>query len=227
MSYAWIFLDADNTILDYDRSEEEALQRTFEAFGVMFSKVFHEWYQQINQSHWRALEEGRIDRSTLRIRRFEELFLRVGLSLDALDFAQHYQEQLTQSAHPMPGAPELLQDLAQKYKLALLTNGSESIQKPRMERSGLHDFFEFMVMSGEQGKPKPHPEFFFRATAMAGGPSPDEVLMVGDNWHADILGAVACGLHTCWYNPVQLPFPSVDRPTYSVQSLRELQDILS
>jgi FMN phosphatase YigB (HAD superfamily) len=36
---------------------------------------------------------------------------------------------------------------------------------------------------------------------VGGVTDPSRALMIGDNAHADIGGAAACGIDTCWYNP--------------------------
>ncbi|MGL5562116.1 MAG: HAD hydrolase-like protein, partial [Tannerellaceae bacterium] len=53
----------------------------------------------------------------------------------------------------------------------------------------------------------------------------EEVLMIGDSWEADIVGAHQSNIHQVWYNPHRL-CPSDFTPTYEISNLKELQNIL-
>jgi FMN phosphatase YigB (HAD superfamily) len=77
-------------------------------------------------------------------------------------------------------------------------------------------------MSEEDGHAKPHSVFFERALRMIGRPRAGDVLMVGDNWEADILGAHRMGMATCWYNPGRASRPDEVAPTLEIHALEEL-----
>ena len=49
--------------------------------------------------------------------------------------------------------------------------------------------------------------------------------MIGDNYDADILGAMRSGLDQVYFNPLQKQIPD-EFPTYEVQTLSEICDIL-
>lgn len=137
----------------------------------------------------------------MRLQRFARFFQAEGLEVDVACFADAYQEALSVQAHVLEGARELPEALKDRFHLALVTNGIASIQTPRLERSGPRAFFQAVVMSEEDGHAKPRPAFFERALRMTGRPRAGNVLMVGDNWEADIVGAHRMGMATCWYNP--------------------------
>jgi phosphoglycolate phosphatase-like HAD superfamily hydrolase len=63
----------------------------------------------------------------------------------------------------------------------------------QLERTGLTPLLDGALSSAEVGAPKPDPEIFARALALAGA-SPEEALHVGDDVEADVGGALAAGL---------------------------------
>jgi FMN phosphatase YigB (HAD superfamily) len=62
-----------------------------------------------------------------------------------------------------------------------------------MDKVGLTEFFEVIVVSGEVGYVKPHPVPFERLLGQL-GEDPAACVYVGDNWLADIQGAKAAGM---------------------------------
>ena len=59
-----------------------------------------------------------------------------------------------------------------------------------------------------------------------GNPVPEKVLMVGDDPHSDIMGAMNAGFDTCWLNIGGHPVPEGITPTYQVSSLKQLENLL-
>jgi HAD superfamily hydrolase (TIGR01549 family) len=86
---------------------------------------------------------------------------------------------------------------ARGLKLALVSNTAspEWLLRPVLERQGLVDRLDAIVLSSEVGKRKPHPAIFERALAeldVAAG----DTLFVGDRLTADVLGASRVGMKT-------------------------------
>ncbi len=50
--------------------------------------------------------------------------------------------------------------------------------------------------------------------------------MIGDNWTADIEGAINFGIDACWFNPARKPRPAALPITREVARLPELLDWL-
>jgi 2-haloacid dehalogenase len=56
--YQWLFFDADGTLFDYDRAEEQALGQACRRIGVHFAPDLLAAYRRINQELWQDLEKG-------------------------------------------------------------------------------------------------------------------------------------------------------------------------
>jgi 5'-nucleotidase len=127
---------------------------------------------------------------------------------------------------PLPGAVSLLDSLKGKAKLGIITNGFTALQQIRLERTGLRDYFDALVISEEVGVPKPDPRIFDYALELAGNPDRARVLMVGDTAESDIRGGMNAGLATCWLNAHGRALPEGIEPTWTVTSLSELEQLL-
>jgi putative hydrolase of the HAD superfamily len=82
-------------------------------------------------------------------------------------------------------------------KLALVSNTASPqwLLQPILERQGIAERVDTIVLSSEVGKRKPHPAIFERALGELGVDS-SEALFVGDRLEADVLGASRVGMKT-------------------------------
>lgn len=226
MDYRWLLFDADGTLFDYDRAELQALRLTFEAAGHPLRPAYAEAYRRINAAIWREFELGQITQDLLRTRRFALLFEKAGLALDVDEFSRAYLRNLALGTDLVDGAEETLRALHDRFGLALITNGLEDVQRPRLERSTIGGCFDAVVISEEVGAAKPDPAIFQVALARMGLPRRDEVLMVGDSLTSDVAGANRAGIDVCWFNPTGLPLPPGLKARYQIRELGELVELL-
>jgi len=220
--YPWLWFDADNTLFDYNRAESTALSNTFQLHGLPFDGNSMGTYREINKKLWHALEKGEIKQDELRVKRFDEFLLAVGQNGSPEAISDTYVDQLSQGAYLINGALEMLQQLRSRSRFALITNGLTSVQKGRLSRSPLKDFFEAIIISEEIGAAKPHVAFFEKAHEQTGQPPKSDILVVGDSLSSDIRGGVNFGVDTCWYNPHGESLPDGLTVTYEIQNLNEL-----
>ena len=226
MPYHWILFDADNTILDFDRSEREALAEALKELAIPFEESHHQAYHRINKACWRAFEQGELSRDELRLRRFELFFQEIGHQAEAGAFGASYLQHLSHGSFLIEGAMDQVRRLAGKYRLALVTNGLKEVQRPRISKSGLEPFFQAIVVSDEIGHSKPNSSFFEYTFDQIGHPPKDKVLIIGDNLNADIRGGADFGIHTCWYNPQHQENDLGISPNYEVARLQNLDAFL-
>ncbi len=96
-----------------------------------------------------------------------------------------------------PDAEPALRGLRDDYRLGLVTNGAPDLQREKLRGSGLGEYFDAVIVSGEVGVGKPDPRVF--ALALEGlDVRPDEAVMVGDNPARDIVGAQRAGVKAVW-----------------------------
>lgn len=107
----------------------------------------------------------------------------------------------------------LLNAIRGNAKIGIITNGFSALQQVRLERTGLRDYFDLLVISEEVGVAKPNKKIFDYALEQAGNPDRSRVLMVSDTAESDILGGINAGLATCWLNAHNREQPEGIAPT--------------
>ncbi|PPK84063.1 2-haloacid dehalogenase/putative hydrolase of the HAD superfamily/5'-nucleotidase [Neolewinella xylanilytica] len=196
--YTWLLFDADNTIWDFDAAEAHALEQTLLERDIAWSVEVLSTYRLINREAWDDYEKGRLPKEQLRDIRFRRLLEHYRHDHPAEQLSLTYRNYLAASHHLLPGALTVLETVKQNYRLGLITNGLSEVQRPRLANTGIAPYFEFIAISDELGVAKPHAAFFEHAHTQMGGPDPSEVLVIGDNPNADILGALSYGFDACW-----------------------------
>ena len=222
----FLFLDLDDTILDFKKAEYIAISKTIADFGVEPTAEVRHRYHLINKWHWEQLELGTMTRAEILVGRFKVLFDELGVTVDAEKVARTYEKNLGTGHWFLPGAEEAVASLSKKYRLFLASNGTASVQKGRMTSANLYRFFEQVFVSQELGHNKPSKEYFDAAFARIPGFDPEKCLMVGDSLTSDILGGKNAGLRTVWVNPAHAPARPDIVPDYEIESLSQLEELL-
>lgn len=218
MPYTTVLFDADGTLLDFSRSEDEAVRATMLFAGITPDDEKVATYSRINDGLWKMLERGEIEKSVLLYRRFELFCEHYGYGgVDARAMAREYMEQLSQRGYMLEGARELLEDLYGKVRMYIVTNGVDFIQRRRYAHSGLDKYFDGLFISGELGFEKPDRRYFEAVEAAIPDFDASSTIVVGDSLTSDIKGAVNYSLDSCWYNPGGKINGSAVIPTYTVR----------
>lgn len=220
----FLFLDLDDTILDFQKAERLALAKTLESFGLPPTDTVLARYHQINREHWERLERKELTRQQVLVGRFAALFAEMGLSAQAEQVARTYEENLSQGHYFLPGAEEALKSLSKKYKLYLASNGTARVQAGRLKSAGIIPYFQEIFVSEEMGYNKPDPAYFDACFARIPGFRKDRAMMVGDSLTSDILGGIQAGIATCWVNPHHKT--GSIRPDYEIESIVQLEALL-
>ncbi len=220
--YNWLLFDADNTIWDFDTAEATALERTLLERDIAWSEEVLGTYRLINQAAWSDYENGRLPKEQLRDIRFQRLLEHYRHDHPAEELSISYRSYLAASHHLLPGALEVLKSVRTRYRLGLITNGLQEVQRPRLANTALEPYFQFIAISDEIGVAKPSVGFFDHAARQMGHPDPATVLVIGDNPNADIRGALDYGYDACWLrHPGAANRPKLGA-TYTIRTIGEL-----
>lgn len=230
MKYKFLLFDADNTILDFDKAEDNALAAALQKHGLPFDNHVLATYRKNNIYMWEQLELGLADKRTVCNKRFLLTFEELGWNVSDEEFhsiTAEYEEGLHHGFDVIEHADEVLTALAANgHKLYLVSNGILSVQTARLAGSGMGKHFPVRFISEEVGVPKPAKEFFDFAFAHIDGFDPSSALVVGDSLTSDIKGGKNTGVATCWFNPKHLPNTKGIVPDYEIDDLRKLFEIV-
>ena len=221
----FLFLDLDDTILDFHKAEYVALGKTFLQLGIEPTEEVRARYSRINKAHWERLERGELTREQVLVQRFEVLFREFGIEVDGEACARSYERNLGIGHWFLPGAEEAVMELHKRYRLFLASNGTASVQQGRMTSANLYRWFEKVFVSQEIGYNKPSKAYFDCCFAQIPGFSREKAMIVGDSLSSDILGGINAGITTCWVNPEHKSCGDI-RPDYEIEALSQLPALL-
>lgn len=221
----FLFLDLDDTILDFRKAEYIAIGKTIGDFGVEPTDEVRKLYHEINKWHWEQLELGTLTREEVLVNRFGVLFEKLGKTVDAVACARAYEKNLSQGHWFLPGAEEAVDALSKKYRLFLASNGTASVQKGRMTSANLYRFFETVFVSQEIGHNKPSKAYFDACFSTIPGFDKEKAMIVGDSLSSDIKGGINAGIKTVWVNPDHKDCGEI-KPDYEIEYLHQLEALL-
>ena len=228
--YDHLFFDLDHTLWDFEANARLTLQTLYEdlqlkAAGVYDFELFYQNYLDHNERLWERYRKGFIRQEELRVKRMWLALLDFKIASDELSQKMNvlFLDLLPTRTILFPYAKEILQYLADKnYELHLITNGFENVQHCKLKYSGLDRFFKEVITSERSNSIKPNKEIFEYAFQKTNA-NPSRSIMIGDTLDVDILGAINAGIDQVFVNHTGVAGDI--RPTYTVTSLKELENI--
>lgn len=224
--YKFVLFDADATLLDFKRSEYEAVIDVLNAFSLPVSDEIINTYSRINDEHWKMLERGEIEKNKLYSARWARFCEFYNFSADSVAMSELYTKQLATKSYLMDGALDICKKLYGKVDMYIVTNGKKSVQEGRFDPSPLAPMFKGVFISEEIGYEKPRAEFFNFVKTHIDGFDRSLAIIIGDSLTSDIKGGINAGIDTCWYNKDFKPVPQDMDITYVVNELSEIEDII-
>lgn len=200
-----IFIDIDDTLLDFEACTDEALREGFARFGIPgYGPETLPEFLKMNQKLWNRIEDGNLTLDELRRARFQIFFDHLKVKADGIAFEAFFRSHLHESAIPVRHAREMLDYLKPKYLLATASNGPANQQQHRLALAGFLSYFDYNFISEEIGYSKPSVDFFQTAFSKIQENHPsltkDDCLIIGDSMTSDMKGGLDFKIHTCFFN---------------------------
>jgi len=221
-----VFLDLDDTILDFHKAESVALRKALTELGLPATDEVVARYSAINDWHWKQMELGKMNRHQVLTGRFAVLFEEFGVVCDSELAKATYEKYLSQGHFFLPGAVELLEALAPRYDLYLASNGTTVVQKGRIASAGIAHYFKSIFLSQEIGFNKPSRAYFDACIAAIPSFRQEDAIIIGDSLTSDIRGGNNAGIRTCWFNPHGKGRIDGIHVDYEVSTLEEIPPLL-
>ena len=211
-----VTFDLDNTLIRYERSPGEVLQTCFETLDLEPLFSVDEYY-----STYDAFVETCDSMDELRRRCFAALADANGYDreLGRTVAAVFREERDHTNVSLLPNATMVLEEISNHYEIAMITNGTRDTQWQKITAVGLDQWFETIIVAGDDTPPKPDATPFDRAIESL-ETTPATTIHIGDSLDTDIAGAHATGMHSVWIGD-ELASRTIE-PTYIVSSLAEL-----
>ena len=226
MKYDYILFDADGTLLDFHKSETEAVKEAMIINSIDPTEEKIRLYSSINDGLWKKLERGEIEKKVLLYHRFELLFEALDVCGNAKKMAADYMNLLSTKGYVLEGAEDMCRALFGVVKMYIVTNGVEFIQRGRYARCGIDKYFDEVFISDAIGHEKPSLDFFEYVADHIDGFDKKRALIVGDSLTSDMRGGLNYGIDTCWYNPSYKKCPDDMQLTYIAHSFDEVKNFI-
>jgi putative hydrolase of the HAD superfamily len=235
-----IGFDLFDTLVTVEQSSRhqapERLLKSLQAEGVpVTADTFMPVYREVAQEYMRA---ARADG--------KETYNRVWIStaLERLGYAiapddvritrmvEAYFSAFLDHAEVLPDTLAMLAALQGRYRLGLLSNLTHApAARQIMDHLGLTAFFEVVLISGDLGYRKPHPQVFQHLAEQFAVPR-GTIAFVGDDVEADIHGAQQAGFQPIWttYTRSRPGAPGSAQPAPTppgVPAIRSWQELLA
>lgn len=228
--YKDIFFDLDRTLWDFERNLAETFRDLYDEhrlvhLGIDDFEEFFRVYKEVNGKLWDAYRKGDITKNYLKVERYHQSLLAFGVDERGLATAlsRDYIRLSPLKTNLLPYTIEILQYLEPKYKMHIITNGFEEVQRLKLERSGLRKYFDKIIISERAGYKKPSPQAFEFSVNKAAAET-ESSIMIGDDLAVDIQGAMNYGMDQIWFNFTNEVADF--KPTHIIHDLSELKQIL-
>ena len=204
--YKAIFIDIDDTLLDYIPCCREAFDVAIGSIqpSAISRQRSDELFQLFFDIAGRLFSEAKHGLHT--IAEVMDLYpiefcAKAGYPPEAVEPFTHAFRSAWGKTHTLvPDAKEMLDTLQSKgYRLFAASNSFAHLQRSRLEQAGILHYFEDTFISMDIGYDKPDIRFYQEALRRA-NLLPHEVLMIGDSMTTDVLGAQAAGIDALFFD---------------------------
>ena len=232
MTIKAVFIDIDDTLLDFAEYVKHTMKTGFEDFGLIpYEPYMFEVFTQENGKLWRRIEDATLTFARLQEIRWNTIFEKLGITADGPAFEKYFRAALHESAIPVDGAMETLKKLKEKYILCAASNGPYNQQMHRLELAGMVDLFDYIFISEDIGCSKPAKEFFDIAFSRINESrpdaiSPEECLIIGDSMTSDMAGGINCGMKTCFFTKNKEKHFDADKVDTYADRLIDIPDLI-
>ena len=199
-----IFFDLDHTLWNFEKNSALTFKFLLDKYNITIDlQKFLKVYMPINFSLWNLYRDDKITKEYLRHNRLKSTFEKLNIKIDSglIDkISNDYVKHLPDNNFLLPNAISVLDYLFQKYKLHIITNGFTEVQNTKISNSNLNKYFSCIIDSETVGVKKPHSKIFNYAYNISKAAYKNECLMIGDNYQADVMGALNNGFKAIHLN---------------------------
>lgn len=231
-TYKCVFFDLDDTLWDFKSNAKSSLRDVFFDFRLneYYSdfEVFFNFYLEQNNKLWKLYGFGEITKEELQFQRFYNTLKHANVPNAELlqkQVGDRYLEILPTKNGLVPFAKELLDYLAGKYTLCIVSNGFVEVQYKKLQNTNIDKYFSHIILSEEAKALKPDKKIFEFALQKSKFNSA-ETIMIGDNYDSDIVGAINSNIDCILYDHQNKTIQNNNLPHLTVNSLQNITEFI-
>ena len=199
-----IFFDLDHTLWHFEKNSSLTFKFLLNKYNINVGlQSFLKIYMPINFSLWNLYRDDKITKEYLRHNRLKSTFekLNINIKPSVIDnISDDYVKHLPDNNFLLKDAITVLDYLFKKYTLHIITNGFTEVQNTKIINSNLKKYFTCIIDSETVGVKKPHSKIFQYAYDISKATNKNQCLMIGDNYEADVMGAINNGFKAIHLN---------------------------
>uniref|UniRef100_A0A1D2ABA5 N-acylneuraminate-9-phosphatase n=1 Tax=Auxenochlorella protothecoides TaxID=3075 RepID=A0A1D2ABA5_AUXPR len=237
-----VFLDLDDTLVLTSKGDVRALEEVAQAASqhcpaVDPTKLLADWRQLFKEAPWDPthqvdVEEWRTGLWLQALQAQSSVVLEEAAATAAA-LQRRFCTSRIEAFRFLPAVASMLGTLRSScLTTVIITNGHSDVQASKLEACGARNLVDYVIIGGDEvaaGRyEKPHRSIYDRACQLAGC-TPDQAIMVGDNYICDVVGGQEAGLlATVWINETgkAVPEGAAVMPTFTVSSVVELPALI-
>ncbi len=222
-----VLFDLDDTLVNHSKAEIDAAEK----FGFMFSSIIPNYDESTFVTLWKTVSENHIkdfltQKITFReqqIRRIRDIFQNQKMTEhESFKYFNKYLGYYENSWTLYPDVIETLEFLKhQNIELGILSDGAQKQQEFKLKKTGIFEYFKFVITAESEGMSKPNPIFFQKSAELFKVESKN-VIYIGDNLKKDAIGATDAGLLGIWLNRKRSNF-FYEKSCSDLRELKEMQ----
>jgi len=227
-----LFIDFDNTLHDFSHASGNAMEAVYgkiiHKYHIDENRLKTDYVMLLKKTEENAFVDGRTS-FEYRAERFRSLLDNFAIVDEDLvkELVQVYGKNLEKHMHLFDNVYSLLEVAKESYDLFLVTEGPSDAQRHNLEVLGIKDFFKRIFISGELRKIKSDGSLFLHAVNESGY-SVDEILVIGDSYKRDVIGAFKAGLRTIWIDEKgDIPDNYETKPYLRINKFEDLEKIFT
>lgn len=183
-----IFFDIDNTLIDYDTSEKNAVTELYrKKYDISLNDEQVKYWHTVSKNYFDKYLHGELKFKEQGTQRFCEMTKFCGRNTDEREGEQLFDEYqiLLKKSWVLFGDVNEALGLLKNFRLGIISNGKSEQQKTKLFCTNIYDNFEIQLFSEDIGKAKPC-EDIFREAVRRSGVKITDIIYVGDNVVTDI-----------------------------------------
>lgn len=195
-----VFFNLDDTLTELTRGYEEMFREAVEAAGL---DELAEEYEVYKKKFFTYFKDGRVYPR----RQAMEDVARANDCYDAEKveiFAEAWEDAEASSLELRDGVKEALKAVGEDHRLGIITNGTGRLQRLKLEKLGIADLFDSVIISTEHGVRKPEPAIFAIAKDSIDA---DTHVLVSHLPKRDIVAARKAEFRAIWLSSTEKEIP--------------------